>query len=72
MSKKRGPNRAYVWLVLLGLWAEALGVARRFRANTVRQRTHACWKVGQYVWADELPSPDAVQRYHPQILLWDP
>jgi hypothetical protein len=63
---------AYVWLVLLGLWAEATGIARRFQANTVRQRTHACWKVGRYVWTDELPPSDVVRPYHPLLLLWDP
>jgi len=39
----------YLFLVITGAWGEAHNEHRRIRANTVQRRTHALWKVGQYL-----------------------
>lgn len=40
---------AYYWLNVAGWDAEARGMARQWRANTVKTRTHALWRLG--LWA---------------------
>jgi hypothetical protein len=59
----------YAWLTWLGRWAEDTGWAQRLRANTVRERTHACGKVGWYVWREGHPPLEALWRWQPQLLL---
>jgi len=60
---------AYAWLSWVGRWAEDTGWARRLRANTVRHRTHACWKVGWYAWRELKPPLEALLPWQPRLLL---
>lgn len=60
--------RAYYWLNVPGWDVEARGTAHHWRANNVKTRTHALWRLGHWALTHGGSSWRAIYQRNSQVL----